>query len=209
MTLNDIKPYEKNAKKHPDQQIEKLAAIVKEVGWRQPVLVNQAGVIVAGHGRWATWLQHKDTHNLKPIWIIDDKGNTVHGAPDNTPLTPEQEKAYRLADNKLNESDWDITLVTTELGELPQAMIDLTGFSKELVLSDEGLGGAAGGDGFSLPDGDKGEFEQITFSLSAFQAKMVKEAIAKAKRDSGDTEDNKNSNGNALAYIAERYLDDE
>jgi hypothetical protein len=77
------------------------------------VIVNQEGVIVVGHGRYATWQKYKD--ELKPIWVMDDMGNTLHGAPETTPLTKEQETAYRLADNKLNESEWDMSLVIEEL----------------------------------------------------------------------------------------------
>lgn len=134
METLDIKPYEKNAKKHPNSQIKALADIVMEVGWRQPVLVNQQGVIVAGHGRFITWQKYQG--DLKPIWVMDDKGNTIHGAPETTPLTPAQEKAYRLADNKLNESGWDNSLVIEELKDLDADGFDitLTGFDKDLLL---------------------------------------------------------------------------
>jgi hypothetical protein len=113
INIDSVKPYENNAKKHPLAQLELLANIIKEVGWRQPVVVNQYGVIVVGHGRWATWEKYKQ--DLKPIWIIDDTGKTIHGSPETIPLTEEQEKAYRLADNKANESDWDMKLVKLEL----------------------------------------------------------------------------------------------
>ncbi len=129
----EIRPYDNNAKEHPDKQLRQLRDIVREVGWRQPVLVNQQGVIVVGHGRYATWERYKDI--LKPVWVIDDQGNTVHGAPEDIPLTPEQEKAYRLADNKLNESDWKMGLVVDELKLLPDEMLDFTGFGKDLILS--------------------------------------------------------------------------
>lgn len=49
MTKKDITPYENNAKLHPKSQIEALAKIVQYVGWRQPVVVNQKGLIVVGH----------------------------------------------------------------------------------------------------------------------------------------------------------------
>lgn len=134
MELADIKPYTKNAKRHPVSQIMALAKIVQEVGWRQPVLVNQQGVIVAGHGRWMTWEKYQT--ELKPIWIMDDKGQTIHGEAEKTPLTPKQEKAYRLADNKLNESDWDRDLIVGELKELDLEGFDitLTGFDRDLIL---------------------------------------------------------------------------
>jgi DNA modification methylase len=130
--IMEIRPYSKNAKKHPEKQIKQLAAIIKEVGWRQPVIVNQEGVIVVGHGRYITWQKYKDV--LKPVWVMDDMGNTLHGAPETTPLTKEQETAYRLADNKLNESEWDMPLVIEELKGMSEPMLELTGFDKDLIL---------------------------------------------------------------------------
>jgi hypothetical protein len=124
-----ITPYAKNAKKHPPKQIQQLADIVREVGWRQPILVNQEGVIVAGHGRWETYQQNQD---LPEPWVIDDAGVTIMGAPADTPLTKEQEKAYRLADNKLAETDVDMGLVIEELKEL-EALAPLTGFDPLLI----------------------------------------------------------------------------
>lgn len=81
-----------------------------------------------------TWEKYKE--KLKPIWIIDDMGRTIHGAPETTPMTKEQEMAYRLADNKLNESPWDNGLVLEDLKALALANynVELTGFSVDLVL---------------------------------------------------------------------------
>ena len=137
MQITDIKPYKNNAKEHPVEQLTKLAAIVKEVGWRQPVIVNQQGVIVVGHGRFATWEKYKD--ELKPIWVMDDIGKTVFGGPETAPLTEAQETAYRLADNKLNESDWIMGLVITDLKVLQIAGFDITitGFTKDLLVEDD------------------------------------------------------------------------
>lgn len=126
----NITPYSKNAKKHPQKQIDQLAAIVKELGWRQPILVNQTGVIVAGHGRWETYQQNQD---LPEPWVIDDAGKTVMGEPADTPLTEEQEKAYRLADNKLAETDVDMGLVVEELKELEE-LAPLTGYDTDLTI---------------------------------------------------------------------------
>ena len=133
----DIKPYEKNAKIHPQSQLKALAAIVQAVGWRQAILVNQQGVIVAGHGRWMTWTEYGNEYALKEPWVINDAGVTVMGGPETTPLTPAEEEAYRLADNKLNESAWDMKLVIPTLKGLSGEMIDLTGFSRDLVLEDD------------------------------------------------------------------------
>lgn len=116
----EIKPYSKNAKKHPKKQVEQVAASIKEFGMNQPIVVDKQGVIIVGHGRYEAlkllgW-------EIKPEWVkvVD--------------LTEEQAKAYRLADNKLNESEWDMTLVIEELKNLSEPMLDLTGFDKDLII---------------------------------------------------------------------------
>lgn len=133
----DIKPYAKNAKKHPESQLLALAKIVAKVGWRQPVLVNLEGVIIAGHGRWFTYLKHKDEYQLKPIWAVDTKGRTVCGELDSRAMTPEEESAYRLADNKLNESEWDMEMALPELKMLSPELFELTGFDPDLLIDPE------------------------------------------------------------------------
>ena len=50
-----IKPYDKNPKEHTKKQLFQIAKIVAEVGWRQPVVVNQEGVIIVGHGLCFAW----------------------------------------------------------------------------------------------------------------------------------------------------------
>ena len=134
MTIDDIKPYAKNSKKHPDKQVKQLADIIKEVGWRQSVLVNQEGVIIAGHGRWLVWKKYGKSYGLKTIWVIDDKGITVCGEAETTPMTPEQEKAYRIADNKLAESDYEMDLMAEELKELSPEMFNLTGYDLDFLI---------------------------------------------------------------------------
>lgn len=140
LTIEDVVKYNKNAKKHPDTQLRALANIIKIVGWRQPTLVNhKTGIIVVGHGRWDTWKKFGEEYDLKPIWVIDDIGRNVNGEAETTPMTPEDEIAYRLADNKLNESDWDMDLAIQDLQELSEKGYDteVTGFSKDLLIDEE------------------------------------------------------------------------
>lgn len=113
--------YNKNAKKHPDKQLKQIANSLKEFGWRQPILVDKDDVIIVGHGRWMAY--QKFPEGIKEPWIIkvDD-------------LTGEQVKAYRLADNKLNESEWDMGLAIEELKELSEDMQELTGFDLDLLI---------------------------------------------------------------------------
>lgn len=115
-----ITPYTKNAKKHPKKQIAQVANSIKEFGMNQPIVVDKQGVIIVGHGRYEA-LQSLGWE-VKSEWIkvVD--------------LTEEQANAYRLADNKLNESDWDMALVIEELKGLTPELLDLTGFEKDLII---------------------------------------------------------------------------
>jgi len=118
MDINKIKPYEKNQKKHPLKQIKQVAESIKAFGFNQPIVVDKNGVIIVGHGRYeaSKLLELKDV----PVLEVD--------------LTEQQAKAYRLADNKLNESDWDMDLVIEELKGLDDGLLELTGFDSDLIL---------------------------------------------------------------------------
>ena len=115
----EIKPYSKNAKKHPKKQIEQVAASIKEFGMHQPIVVDKEGVIIVGHGRYEA-LKHLGME------ITDDMVRVAD-------LTEKQANAYRLADNKLNESEWDMPLVIEELKTLEE-LAPLTGFDMDLLI---------------------------------------------------------------------------
>ena len=116
-----LKLYNKNAKKHPDKQLKLIAKSLKNFGWKQPIVVDKNDVIIVGHGRWMAYEKYPE--GIKEPWIIkaDD-------------LNEKQVKAYRLADNKLNESDWEMDLVIEELKELDEELVGLTGFDKDLLI---------------------------------------------------------------------------
>ena len=116
--ISEIKPYPKNAKEHTPTQIKKIAASIQEFGFNQPIVVDKNGIIIVGHGRFEAAKELK----LKTVPIL-----TVD-------IDEERAKAYRLADNKLNESNWTIDLVVEELKTLSLKMVDLTGFDSNLVL---------------------------------------------------------------------------
>lgn len=133
----EIKLYEKNAKIHNDKQLELLAKIVAEIGWRQSVEVNQQGVIVVGHGRYLAWEKYKDKYKLPDIWVVDDTGKTVMGKHDEKPLTEQQEKMWRIADNQVNAmTGLDMKLAVPELKLLGEDMLELTGLDS-FVLNEE------------------------------------------------------------------------
>lgn len=121
MDPKKIRPYDKNAKKHPKKQVFQIAESVKRFGWQQPIVVDQEGVIIVGHGRYFAWKEYDLPE--PPIQIAK--------------LTPEEAMAYRLADNKLNESEWDMDLVLEDLRTLTDDLLELTGFNRDLLIEPE------------------------------------------------------------------------
>lgn len=116
--IDTIHPYSLNAKRHPDDQVEMIAKSIQEFGFCQPIVVDKKGVVIVGHGRLAA--ARKLSLQKVPVLVLN--------------ISEEKAKAYRLADNKLNESEWDMKLVIEELKELPEELIEVTGFSKDLFV---------------------------------------------------------------------------
>jgi len=114
--ISKLIPYEKNAKEHTKDQIEKVAKSIKEFGWQQPIVVDKNNVIVIGHCRYeaAKLLKFQSA----PCLMAEN-------------LSEEQIKTLRLADNKLNESKWSKELVLEEFGTLDTYLQSLTGFEIE------------------------------------------------------------------------------
>ena len=115
--IKEIVPYAKNAKKHDKRQIDNVAESIRQYGFVQPVVVDKDGIIVIGHCR--VLAAKKLGMEAVPCVCVDD-------------LTPEQVNALRLVDNKTNESDWDMDLLSMELPE-----IDLSAFDFDWGLRDE------------------------------------------------------------------------
>jgi ParB-like chromosome segregation protein Spo0J len=117
--LAGLIPYARNAKLHPEGQIKRLAASIREFGFTSPVLVR-GDDILAGHGR----VLAAQLLGMEEVPVLD----LAH-------LSPTQAKAYILADNRLAESPWDYELLALELEELrdEDVNLDLLGFDAEEV----------------------------------------------------------------------------
>lgn len=116
--IKELKPYKKNAKKHNKEQVEQIANSIKEFGFTQPVIIDKHDCVVAGHGRILG--ARKAGLKQVPTVCLDE-------------LTEEQIKAYRLVDNKLNESDWDYSLLDEEIEQLTDMDMDLFGFDTNMT----------------------------------------------------------------------------
>lgn len=103
VSTDSLIPYSNNPKKHPDEQIEKIASSIKNYGWDQPIVVDADGEIIKGHGR----LQAAERLGLNEVPIIWRED-----------LSDAEAKAARIADNKTAESEWDDDLLNTELDVL-------------------------------------------------------------------------------------------
>jgi len=113
--IDKLTPYARNPRKN-DQAVDNVAASLKEFGWRQPIVVDAEGVIIAGHTRYKA--ARKLGMDKVPVHVADN-------------LTPAQIKAYRIADNKVGElAEWDMDLLALEVEDLKldDYPIDLTGF---------------------------------------------------------------------------------
>lgn len=137
MKVADIIAYSKNAKNHPQEQIESLAKQIKELGFTQPLVVDAENNLVIGHGRLAA-AEHLELEDV-PVVRLDPS------------LSPERVRALRLYDNKVSETGWDSLKLIEELTELQDMEFDLqlTGFKEfELnALLDVDLGDV----GFDIP----------------------------------------------------------
>ncbi len=137
LKTSDLTPYARNARTHSEAQVGQIAASIKEFGFNNPVLIDETGSIIAGHGR----VLAAQKLALKEVPCI----RLSH-------LSPTQRKAYILADNKLAlNAGWDEAMLSLELAELKDADFDLAliGFD-EMEL--EKLTAAPTNEGLTDPD---------------------------------------------------------
>ena len=189
IAVKDLIPYERNTKKHDKTQINNVAESIKQYGFVQPIVIDKDNVVVIGHCRLiaAKQLKMKEV----PCVCVED-------------LTEEQVKALRIVDNKSNESPWDFDILPDKLAEL-----DLSGFDFDFGLEADGEGYSPDefGDEFSLPDGDKPEICQMTFTLHQRQKELIEYAISAVKDNVTETFGNTNGNGNALYEVVKEWAE--
>ena len=192
--IERLVPYARNARTHSDEQVAQIAASITEWGWTTPILVDEKGQIIAGHGRvMAARLLGLET---VPVMMADGWSDA-------------KKRAYVLADNKLAlNAGWDQELLALELGDLHAEgfALELTGFSDD-ELKSLGIGAEALDEMPKLNDGDREPLQQMAFMLHDLQAETVREALDLAK-DMGEfgLTGNENANGNALARVGELFV---
>lgn len=116
--IGSLKPNPKNAKKHPQKQIELLAANIRKFGITQPIVVDEGEVLLCGHARLAAC----KLVGVQTVPII----RLTH-------LSSQEKKALAIADNRLPEmGDWDVEILREDLKELTEPTVDL-GFDFEIT----------------------------------------------------------------------------
>ena len=116
--VSELVPYARNSRTHSDEQVSQLAASIREWGWTVPILVDEEGGLIAGHGRIMA---------AKKLGIAEVPAMVAQG------WSEAQKRAYVLADNKLAENaGWDRDMLKIELGDLTafEFDLDLTGFGE-------------------------------------------------------------------------------
>jgi ParB-like chromosome segregation protein Spo0J len=162
MPLDQVLPYARNPRINA-HAVEKVAASIKEFGFRQPIVVDGEMVIVVGHVRY----EAAKRLGLKKV--------PVHIATD---LTPEQIKAYRITDNRVGEeSEWDKALLQLEIVELEEAAFsaDLLGFNDEELRDIKASVDGLLEDGFGKDDDDDIEEADTTARIGGYTFPIPRE----------------------------------
>src|SRR4051794_2923559 len=135
-SVASLVPYARNARTHSDAQVAQLAASVLEWGWTAPVLIDESGGLIAGHGRVLA---------ARKLGLLEVPVMVAAG------WTEAQRRAYVIADNKLTENaGWDADLLTLEVADLAEMGFDLP----LMGFSDAELGALAASSNPGLTDPD-------------------------------------------------------
>lgn len=190
---SELRPNPKNWRTHPEAQANALKGVLAEVGIADAVLARELEdgtlMLLDGHLRVETM-----GDQILPVLVLDvneAEGDKVLATLD--PLAAMAEADTAKLDAILREID-------TGSEALSQMLADLA--------DEAGLYSVDEAPAPELADGDREPFRQMTFTVHDTQHDRIQEAMSKAKADGGNASDvNENTNGNALAFICEAYLD--
>jgi hypothetical protein len=188
--INTVKANPNNPRIIKDDKFAKLVKSINEFPQMlnlRPIVVNDDMVVLGGNMR----LKACKEAGLKDIPIIKA-----------SELSEQQQKEFIVKDNVgYGEWDWSDLANNWDSDQLEEWGLDIPGFSDVEDL----------GENFSLPDGDKAPFQQMTFTLADEQATQIKNAIDEIKGTEeykyAETMGNENSNGNALYLIIMQWAE--
>lgn len=189
MKLKDIKPNPENPRIIKDEKFKQLVKSIKDFPQMlelRPLVVDENNVILGGNMRYRAMVEA----GLKDAKVIVAEG-----------LTDEQKKEFIIKDNlSFGEWDWNVLANEWEIEQLENWGLDIIGTELDPDKLSEN---------FSLPEGEKPPFQQITFTLADEQAVQIKNALDTIKETEEfkycETMGNENSNGNALYLLAMQW----
>jgi ParB-like chromosome segregation protein Spo0J len=191
VSIKLVKSNPNNPRIIKDDKFAKLVASIKEFPKMleiRPIVVNDDMIVLGGNMRLKACIHA----GLKEVPIIKV-----------TDLTEQEQKQFIIKDN-VSGGEWDWSMLANEwdVTELEDWGLSVGGFD----LNSDELG-----EEFSLPDGDKAPFQQMTFTLADEQAEQIKNAIEDIKKTEeykyAETMGNENSNGNALYLIIMQWAE--
>ena len=148
--VSELTPYGKNAKTHDATQVANVANSIKRFGWQQPIVIDEQGVVVIGHCR----LMAAKKLKLKEVPVTVASG-----------LTEDEIKELRIADNKTNESPWDLNLLAEDIEGL-----DFEGFELDFGIGETATWFDQRDRWDNSTDGEDDEYKEF---LEKFEAKKT------------------------------------
>ena len=192
MNIKDIKTNPDNPRVIKDDKFRKLVKSIEEFPQMmelRPIIIDEKNIIQGGNMRYKA-LVELGYKEIPDNWVKQGKE-----------LTEEQWKEFVIKDN-VGFGEWDYELLANDFNneDLTEWGIDFPAYKPEDF-----------GESFSLPEGDKSPFQQMTFTLADEQAEQIKNAIADIKQTEEykycETMGNENSNGNALYLIIMQWAE--
>jgi hypothetical protein len=191
MKLKEIKPNPNNPRVLRDDKFQKLKQSITEFPKMlslRPMVIDENNVVLGGNMRLRA-LQELGFNDIDEAWVKRSSD-----------LTEEEKKRFIIADNvAFGEWDWDTLANDWDVVDLEAWGLDIPQFDRPEDFNED----------FTLPEGDKEPFQQMTFTLADEQATVLQNAIAEIKRTEEykycETMGNENSNGNALYLIIKQW----
>ena len=191
MKLKDIKPNPNNPRVLRDDKFQKLKQSITEFPKMlslRPMVIDENNVVLGGNMRLRA-LQELGFTDVEEVWVKRSSD-----------LTEDEKKRFIIADNvAFGEWDWDTLANDWEVVDLEAWGLEIPQFDRPEDFDED----------FTLPEGDKEPFQQMTFTLADEQATILQNAIAEIKKTEEykycETMGNENSNGNALYLIIKQW----
>jgi len=201
----NIKPSQRNSNKHTEDGMQLLERSIDKVGVIESISVATDGTIISGHARKEVFDKQGKVpkeirlkENEYPVILTDIENNSK-----------QYFEAQILANTTANKNfDLDIEMIEVISDEFD---VDVEEVGVSICFDDYIKDNEAFGTDFTLPDGDKSPFQQMTFTLADEQAEQIKNAISEIKATDeykyAETMGNENSNGNAIYLIIMQWAE--